>query len=446
MRRMHWSQLDASLSHRFILPVIGENLLTILIGLVFSGIISVISASALAAIGMANTVMAVVFSVFSMVITGASVLVSRQIGAHENAQAAETIEQSTLMALICTCIVTALTVAFAAPILRLLMPTAAAAMFGEAVRYFRVLMLSLPFYVLHALLSSVCRATGDSRNPLFVAILMNLAQLLFGWAFISALRMEEIGAGLAYVCCRMLGAALMMLLLLRDHRHFSLDLRNMLRPKPAIAVRIMKIGIPISIESLFVQVGYLLANTMAIALGSFEAGVYQVLTTINTFPTVPQGICATVAMSAIGHLLGAQREDDARKAGRFIWSAGIGVGTLLCLVVMAVGQPFAGLYSSDPATIQATASLTWVLLVLDIAGVSINAIDPQLRAGGDVRYVMLVTLSAVWLIRLPLTYLFCFVLDLDVLGIFLANTISLYYRAILGFGRHMGSKWIHKKI
>lgn len=446
MKRMHWSQLDASLSHRFILPVIGENLLTILIGLVFSGIISVISASALAAIGMANTVMAVVFSVFSMVITGASVLVSRQIGAHENAEAAQTIEQSTLMAAICTCVITALTVAFAAPILRLLMPTADAGMFGEAVRYFRVLMLSLPFYVLHALLSSVCRATGDSRNPLLVAILMNVAQLLFGWAFISALHWEEIGAGLAYVCCRLLGAALMMLLLLRDHRHFSLNLRNVLRPRFAVMVRILRIGIPISVESLFVQVGYLLANTMAIALGSFEAGVYQVLTTINTFPTVPQSICATVAMSAIGHLLGAQREDDARRAGRFIWAAGIGVGTLLCLIVMAVGTPFAALYSSDPATIQATASLTWVLLVLDIAGVSINAIDPQLRTGGDVRYVMVVTLTAVWLIRLPLTYLFCFVIDLGVLGIFLANTISLYYRAILGFARHMGSKWIHKKI
>lgn len=66
---------------RFTLPVMLENTLTIFIGLVFSRIISTISGSALAAIGMANTVMAVIFSLFSMVTTGAAVLVSRQIGA-----------------------------------------------------------------------------------------------------------------------------------------------------------------------------------------------------------------------------------------------------------------------------------------------------------------------------------------------------------------------------
>lgn len=446
MKRTHLSQLDSSLTYRFILPVIGENLLTILIGLIFSGIISVISASALAAIGMANTVMAVVNSMFSLVSTGASVLVARYIGAHENIRAGETVEQSTLIGALFSILTTVLTITLAVPTLRLLMPGAEAGMFGEAVRYYRILMLSLPFLVIHSLLSSVCRATGDSRNPLIVAILMNVAQLLFGWLFISVLHMEEIGAGLAYVCCRLLGASLMALLLFRDHRHFTLNPRNLLRPKLSVAAQIMRIGIPVSIESLFVQVGYMLANTMAIALGSFEAGVYQILTTINTFPTVPQTICATVSMSAIGHLLGAQKDDDARKAGRIIWAAGIAVSTVLCLLVMLIGVPFAGLYSSDSATIQATASLTWVLLVLDIAGVSINAIDPQLRAGGDVRFVMLVTLSAVWLIRLPLTYLFCFVFDMGVLGIFLGNTISLYYRAILGFVRHMGSKWIHKKL
>ena len=58
-----------------------------------------------AAIGMANSVMALVFSVFSVVITGASVLVSRQIGAHENDQAAQTIEQAVFLTLLITVLV-----------------------------------------------------------------------------------------------------------------------------------------------------------------------------------------------------------------------------------------------------------------------------------------------------------------------------------------------------
>lgn len=93
---------------RFTLPVMLENTLTIFIGLVFSRIISTISGSALAAIGMANTVMAVIFSLFSMVTTGAAVLVSRQIGAGEGAAAADTIEQGGFLSLACSAGMTAL--------------------------------------------------------------------------------------------------------------------------------------------------------------------------------------------------------------------------------------------------------------------------------------------------------------------------------------------------
>ena len=85
-------------------------------------------------------------------------------------------------------------------------------------------------------------------------------------------------------------------------------------------------------------------------------------------------------------------------------------------------------------------------MVLNIPASSINSVDPQLRAGGDVRYVMLVTLSAVWLIRLPLTYLFCFVWDWGVPGIFIGNSISLYYRAVMGLIRRRGDKWLTRKV
>lgn len=113
---------DESLSFRFTLPVVAENVLTIFIGLLFSRIISTISASALAAIGMSNTVMAVVSALFSVVTTGAAVLISRQIGAQDGLGAAETIEQSLFLALVSSLALTALCMLTAQPMLRLLMP------------------------------------------------------------------------------------------------------------------------------------------------------------------------------------------------------------------------------------------------------------------------------------------------------------------------------------
>ena len=446
MKRIRTERLDESLSMRFILPVMLENAVTIGVGLVFSGMISTISGSALAAIGIANQVMAVVFALFSMVTVGATVLVSRHVGAGEGMAAAETIEQTVLLTLLVTGAVAAAGIAGATVLMRLIMPDAEAQLFGEAVRYFRILLVTLPAYVLHGVLGSVSRALGDSRSPFRVAMIMNGVQLAAAWLFISVLGWDETGAGLSYGVCRVAGAALMLAVLLRDRRHFVLQPARMLRMQPGVFRRILRIGIPISVESVFVQVGYLVANSMAVSLGTYLCGVYQIVNTLNTFVTLPQGICATVALSAAGHLLGAGRPREARLGGRIIWVGGLAATAVLGGIMLLGGTAFTGLYTDDPTAAAAAAGLLWIPLVMDVAGLSINAIDSQLRAGGDVRFVMAVTLTAVWGIRLPLTWLFCFRMDMGVAGIFLANTVSLYFRAILGFARHCTDRWTVRKI
>lgn len=437
---------DSILSLRFTLPVIIEQILVIFIGMAVSRINSAISASAMAAIGMANTVHAVVVAFFSIVTGSSAVLVSRHIGAGEGEEAAEVIEQSVLLSAVIGLLVMALTVVFSVPMFYLLMPTAEEQLFNECVRYFRLMMYSIPSYIVYATLSPILRALGNSRGSSLVSALMNALNLFFSWLFIHVLSMNEAGAGYSLICCRLIGFGCLFFALMRDHRFFRLKVRKMLRPRFAVCWRILQLGAPMSLESIFVQVGYMLANSMAISLGTFESGVYQIMNTLNSFGALAQGICSAIASAAIGQLIGAGAPDLARRAGRKIWAAGIAATVALCGILILAGVPLSGLYSSDPATVQSSASLLWILLVMDIAGVSINAIDPQLRAGGDVNYVMGVTVSAVWVIRLPLTWLFCFKLNMGVLGIYLANTISLYYRAVLGFARHCGKRWYVRKI
>ena len=66
--------------------------------------------------------------------------------------------------------------------------------------------------------------------------------------------------------------------------------------------------------------------------------------------------------------------------------------------------------------------------------------------GGDTRFVMTYTLVAVWLVRLPLSWLFAYRLGWGVIGLFAANAAGLYVRAITGFVRHCGTKWYAKRV
>lgn len=438
--------LDESLKLRFVLPVILETAFTIFIGLAVSQVVSTISGSALAAIGMATSVVAVPTGFLGMIGTGAGILVSRHVGAKEYKEAAEATEQATLLSVVVTTVVMAACLFGAEPLLRLMMPTAEDALFGEAKRYFVLMMCSLPFQILSATFGSVCRGLGNSRVPMVTALVTNVCQLVFSWIFVNGFDWNETGAGLACLICRAVGAGFIFVILLRDQRYFRLRLRNMLVVHWQTWLRMLRVGIPVGMESLFTQLGYMLANSMAISLGTFAGGVNQIVNTFNSFTTFPHSICIYVALSAVGHLLGAKRYEDARKAGRGIWVIGIIASLALGLPVCLFGEQLCRIYSADPETIRASAQVMWWLIPVNLAGVTVNCFDPQLRAGGDVNYVMLVTLTAVWAIRLPLTYLFCFVLNFGVAGIFMANLVALTFRSVMGGIRVWGTKWLYRKV
>ena len=432
----------------FVLPVVLENLVVMVTGLLFSRSIAAISDSALAATGIANVILTTVFAVFSVVITGGAVIVSRLNGEGDRAGAEDTVERTLGFAAYLSIAVTALLIAVSAPMLRILEPSAEPQFLRESLRYYRVLMLSLPLYVLYSVMAAMCQAMGDTRRPMIAIVTMNVVQLGLAWVFIRSWHMEELGAALTYVCCRGVGLALMTVALLHNRPGLRFRFGRMvnLAGGGAVIRRVLRVGTPVSVSGTFVQIGYLLINSMAISLGTFSSGVYQILTSMNGHLSTTWTVCRTVALPAVGNLLGARRIDDARRTGRRILWASILVAAVPELLCLWKAEYVCGLLSMNPDMVAESARLFWVMLPIGITSAVINALEPQLQAGGDVKTVMTVTLIAVWAVRIPLTWLFVYVLHWGVTGLFLANLANLCVRAGSFLVRHCGTKWYKKHV
>jgi putative MATE family efflux protein len=330
--------------------------------------------------------------------------------------------------------------------MRLLMPSVESDVFAEGLSYFRVLILSLPFLLLNNVLAGILRSAGDGKSPMLVAVLINLTQLLFAILFMRWMRLEAVGAGLTYLFSRLCGTALVFYIVLRSHHKFVVRPENLVKPHPPSFLRILRVGLPTSVESIFVQTGYLVANAMVLGLGTFQAAVFNVANTLYGFAAVPQSICATVAMPIIGHLIGACRFDQAKKTGWKIWMIGMSASLLLSGLIIAGGNTFCGIYTSDQDVLAWAVQMLWPVFFMCIPAISLNTLDPQLRVGGDVKYVMTVTVIAVWAIRLPLTWLMCYRIGMGAAGVFWANTISLSFRAVCNMTRFIRGKYLHMRV
>ncbi|MBQ9952245.1 MAG: MATE family efflux transporter [Clostridia bacterium] len=429
----------------FVLPVMLECLLSTGAGLIFSYLIGGISGSALTTISLGNQVINLIVAMATMLVTGSGILCARLLGGGEQMEASKIVEQTLFLSAVAGIAVTTLCLIFAGPLMTLLMPNAEPVVLAEGIAFFRVLILSLPFVFLTNSVSSTLRASGDSRSPMVITFTVCGLQLFFAWILLRVLGMDVMGAGLVYLLCRIGGTSIALYILLHSHR-YHLNARRMLQPDKAAFKRILSVGIPTSVESIFVQTGYLVANSMVIGLGTFEAAAYNVANTLYSFASLVQSISSSVAMTLVGQLIGAKAYKQARKTGWTIWGVGMSASLFLSAMLLVFGNQLAPIYTSDPGVQAAAVASLWAVFVMCIPAISLNTLDPQLRVGGDVKYVMYVTIIAVWAIRLPATWLFCYHWHWGAAGVFWANTVSLFFRMILNGARYIKGKYLYMRV
>jgi len=431
---------------RFVLPVILETVVTMATGLVFSQIVSTVSESALAATGLSNTIMDVLIGVCALLSTGSAVIISQQIGARAYADAAKAVEKTTALTLLITGFIVAVMELTAYPFLRLLMSASEDAFFHEALRYYRLMVLSLPMQILMAVFMGISRGMGDSRSPMISMGIRNLCQLLFAWLFVQCLHLEEVGAALAHIFSRLIGLLLSWVAVKKNPLHISIQFRNMFRSNKEMTARILRVGLPASLGGVGINLGYLVDNSLAASLGAFDCSVYQLLITVCSLISFPQTISSYISLPIIGNLLGAKDVKQAKKSGMQIFLVSILVTLLLAFLVLINGEWILRLYTSNEDMVQSTNSILWILLVFNIAAMGVNVFGPQLQGGGDTKMTMIFDMVSVWVFRIPCSYLFCNYFQWGVLGLFGANALCLYVRWAMQMVRWLGKRWYANKV
>ena len=433
-------------SLRFTMPVIFENIFTSVINLVFSAILGGISASSLAAAGTGNQIMNLITAFFSIIITGASVLVALNTGKQDRAQTARVVEQSVLLVPVISVFALMILYAVSSPVMRVLMPGADDAFFAEGLEYYRMMILSLPGLAATNVFSSILRAAGDSRAALFCTLFSNAVQILSAVLFVSVLELGISGAGLSYIVCRYIGAAALLFALSRHRRHFEIRLGKSLIPDKRVICEILRVGLPSVVDGIAVHGGYVLINSLLIDLGKEISSVYNVIVALIGFSGISQAIVSTSVTTISGQQIGAGFLLKARKSHMRIMLMGIAFSALISVVMLIFPSFFAGLFTRDSGIRSESAKVVWLSLLFVIPAVGVNASEPAARVGGMGKGVMISASACVWLIRVPLTWLFCYPLDMGVTGVYLANTVSCYVRLAVAVFMIRSEKWGKKTV
>jgi putative MATE family efflux protein len=388
-------------------PVIGENFMDTLLGIVDIFLVSRLGAEAIAGVGTAVQVLFFVISALSALSVGSAVLVAQAYGARNLPDANRLARQSILWSAIIGLPLAVGGVISAEFIVGLfgLEPTVTAI----GVDYLRVTMGTGVVMAMLLLGGGILRGADDSRTPMLVKLVANIVNvgLTYGLIF-GAFGLPEMGAvGSAWgtFMARSLALTLLLTVLWRGRNGVTIRGAGSWWPDSDIARQILRIGVPAALEQMLISTAFFLLTVAVGRLGTLAFAAHRIVLSAMSLSFLPGIGFSLAATSLVGQSLGARRPDEGAEAARIatgwalMWMSAIGV------LIFALAPQIMGLFSEDPTVIAIgagglrTISLSqpfWAIYFVN---------GGALRGTGNTQFPLLVNATGMW-ISVGLAFLF----------------------------------------
>jgi len=145
-----------------------------------------------------------------------------------------------------------------------------------------------------------------------------------------------------------------------------------------------------------------------------------------------------------GNFLGEKKEDSAFAAGIATAFTGVIFIIILIIVVILNAETLASLLSTNPNVINECKYYLYISMASEPFMVWSMILSGSLNGAGDTRSVMIITVSGMWLVRLPLCYIFAIWLNLGSHAIWWSMNASMLFQAVLITARYFRKGWIKK--
>ncbi len=427
---------------RLILPLIMEQLLAILVGMLDTVMISGVGEAAVSGVSLVDNINILVINIFAAMATGGAVVAGHALGQKNQEQAGRSAWQMMLFLLYSSVAMTVLLLGAHRVILRVIFGQVEEAVMASAVTYLIITGLSICPLALYNGCAALFRAMGNSRTTMYISLLMNLINLVGNAILIFIFRMGVAGAAIATLIARTVAALLIFRFMFDEKREIHFQNRLTLRMDIPQVKKILYIGIPNGLENSLFQLGKILLLSLVSTFGTSAIAANAVCGTITNFNILPGMAINMALLSVASYCIGAgdfgQTRYYTRKLMRLTWLC-----TSVVSLVMIVGAPlFLKIYHLTPETTTlALQVIRYHAVMCMVAWIPSFTLPNTLRAAGDVMWTMAIAIISMWVFRIGTAYFFSNVFHLGLIGIWIAMTIDWMFRGICYEIRYHGGKW-----
>lgn len=428
---------------KLLIPLIIEQLLAVLVGMVDGVMVSAVSEAAVSGVNLVDQINILLINLFTALATGGSVVVAQFIGSGRKKRANEAANQLVLVMLVLTVFMMVIALVGNQWILNLIFGNVSAPIMENASTYFFITAISFPFLGIYNACAALYRSMGNSRVSMNISLLMNGINIAGNAICIYGLHMGVEGVAIPTLVSRVV-AAVVPLYLLRNpdlQVHFARPIR--LRFQWTVVWKILGIGVPNGIENSMFQLGKLIVQRWVTRFGDYAIAANAAAGAIVNFQWMVPSAVGVSFLTIVGQCAGAGRMQEAKEHIKKLILMSKGAMLVINTLMIVFRYQIIGIYSNlSEETISITATLIILHAVFSILFWPESfALPNAFRAANDVRYPMLVSVTSMWVFRIGMSYVLGIVFDLGVIGIWLAMFFDWGVRAVIFAYRYRKDKW-----
>ncbi len=403
-----------------------------------------LATAALAGVGIAQQVIILTFTILLTFVVGSSIIITRYLGAGDRWQANHVLGQSLIIGIILS-VVIALIWYFGAPLIFKLIREKEPVAMMYGVKYITTIAWFAPLIVTNFIALGILRATGETLWSMKINVtvqFINLAlDVLLIFGMLGFPRLETLGAGLAVGIAHSTGFFMTLYVLRSSRTSLFLPFMELTSPNMATFRRLIRMGIPTTVEQLVWAIGQLFLSVYAGWLGIVVLATHQVLVRIQSVITMIFFGFGLGSMAMVGKNLGAADTQEARRTGRITGLVGIVAAVFTALILLLWFEKIVSVFTDDPGIIQLAGQILLIFSIIQIPkGVNI-VYSGTLRGSAELTWLMWLAVITVIIFDIFSSWIAAIVLGMGLAGIWLVQGLDELTRLILNYWRFNRGKW-----
>ena len=432
---------------KLLIPLALDQLLNSFMGTVDTLCVSNLGSAAISAVSLVDSINILIVQAFFALASGGTVVCSHYLGCKEKKQAQEAARQLVFITFMLSLAITVLFVVFNGPLLHLIFGKVEQDVMSSARKYFFFTTLSYPFIALYDDGSCILRAQENSRLPMQISIISNIMNVIMNLVFVWIFHWGVAGTAISTLISRIFSMAVVMIKLRNPSFDVSLRHYFSIRPDWSKIKKILYIGVPSGIENSMFQFGKLAIQSTVSLMGTAAIaaqGMTNIIENLNGILAIGIGIGL---MTVVGETLGAGHKEEAVYYIKKLCIIAEVTLVLSCIFMYAITRPITIFGGMEPESAKLCIFMVTCItivkpLIWDMAFIPAYG----LRAAGDVKFSMTVSVLTMWFCRVTLATVLARVFHMGPMAVWIGMFTDWGIRNIIFTIRFHNRKWLQHKV